>query len=370
MRNWCRTLWRRFQGHRAGRARPVRRPTLERLEDRSVPAVGFRQVNLVADRPHHALFTDPNLVNAWGITASPSGPFWVNDNGTGVATLYDGVGMPHPPGTPLVVTIPLPSGKTGQAAPTGLVFNSNSSDFNISSTSTPAYAIFLFATEDGTISGWNPAVDPTHAVLKVDHSASAVYKGLALASTSGGDFLFATNFHDGTVEEFDSSFHLVRSFTDPSLVSHRFAPFGIADINGQLYVTFAKQKKDRHDDLAGLGNGFIDVFDTNGNLVKRLVSHGKLNSPWGLALAPSGFSKFGGDLIVGNFGDGFIHAYDPTTGQFRGEFVRRRGHPLVIDGLWGLSFGNNAAAGSSGTLFFTSGPAGEKHGLFGGLIPR
>jgi uncharacterized protein (TIGR03118 family) len=370
MRNWGRILWRVLRRRPAARPRPTRRPALERLEDRAVPAVGFRQVNLVADRHHHALFTDPNLVNAWGITASPTGPFWVNDNGTGVATLYDGAGMAQPPGTPLVVTIPLPPGQSGNAAPTGIVFNGNSSDFIVSGSSMSGHAVFLFATEDGTISGWNPAADPTHAILEVNNSPAAVYKGLALASTGSGDFLFAANFRAGTVDEFDSSFHLVRSFTDPSLTAHRFAPFGIAELNGQLFVTFAKQKKSKHDDLAGPGNGFVDVFDNSGNFVKRLVSRGKLDSPWGLALAPSGFSKFGGDLLVGNFGDGHIHAYDPVSGQFRGELVRRRGHPLLIDGLWGLRFGNNGQAGSSGTLFFTAGPAGESHGLFGALIPR
>jgi uncharacterized protein (TIGR03118 family) len=342
---------------------------LERLEDRAVPAAGFRQVNLVADRPHHALFTDPNLVNPWGITASPSGPFWVADNGTGVSTLYDGAGMAQPPGMPLVVTIPLPAGGTGHAAPTGNVFNSTSSDFVVSANGNSGPAAFLFATEDGTISGWNHTVDPTHAILEAT-TPGAVYKGLALGSSSGSNFLYATNFHDGTVDQFDSTFHLVHSFTDPSLVSRHYAPFGIAEINGMLFVTFAKQKKNRHDDLAGPGNGFVDVFDNSGNLLKRLVSRGKLDSPWGLALAPSGFGKVGGDLLVGNFGDGRIHAYDPTTGQFRGELVRKPGHPLIIDGLWGLRFGNNGSAGSSGTLFFTAGVNEESHGLFGALTPR
>jgi uncharacterized protein (TIGR03118 family) len=342
---------------------------LERLEDRAVPAAGFRQTNLVADRPHHAAVTDPNLVNPWGIVASPTSPFWVNDNGTGVSTLFDGSGTPQPPGMPLVVTIPPPTGGMGTAAPTGIAFNSNHSEFFLSGNSGPA--AFLFATEDGTISGWNPSVDATHAILKVDNSSSgAVYKGLAIASSGGSDNLFATNFHSGMVDQFDSSFHPVRSFTDPSLVSKHYAPFGIATINGQLYVTFAKQKKDRHDDAAGAHRGFIDVFDTNGNLVKRLVSRGKLDSPWGLAVAPSGFGKFGGDLLVGNFGDGRIHAYDPSTGQFRGEFTKRPGHPVIIDGLWGLSFGNDHAAGPSSTLFFTAGVNDEKHGLFGTLTPR
>ena len=388
MRNCCRTLWRVLRGRPTGRPRPAQRPALEPLEDRAVPAVGFRQTNLVADRPHHALFTDTHLVNPWGIAASPTGPFWISDNGTGVATVYDGAGMaqPPPPAIPLVVTIPLPPGQTGQAAPTGVVFNENPVEFTVVNlpdqppdlpgpgTHVPTNAAFLFATEDGTISGWNPAADPTHAILEVNNSPTAVYKGLALGSSGSSrgssDFLFATNFRSGNVEEYDSNFQFVRSFTDPSLVARHYAPFGIADLNGQLYVTFARQDKARHDDVKGAGHGFVDVFDTGGNLVKRLVSRGKLDSPWGLALAPSGFSKFGGDLLVGNFGDGRIHAYDPVTGQFRGEFVRRPGVPLVIDGLWGLHFGNNAQAGPSDTLFFTAGVNGEKHGLFGSLTPR
>jgi uncharacterized protein (TIGR03118 family) len=369
MITWCRTLWRAFRGRAAGRPRPTHRPALEPLETRALMSVGFRQTNLVADRPHRAALTDPHLVNPWGITASPAGPFWISDNGTGVSTVYDGSGNAFPPATPIMVTIPLPPGKTGTAAPTGIAFNS-SSDFVVSAGILHGPALFLFATEDGTISGWNPTVDPTHAILEVDKSATAVYKGLAIGTSGGSPALFATNFHDGTVDEFDSSFHFVRSFTDPGLVSHRFAPFGIADINGQLYVTFAKQKRNKHDDLAGPHNGFVDVFDTNGNLVKRLVSRGKLDSPWGLAVAPTGFSKFGGDLLVGNFGDGTIHAYDPMTGQFRGTFFRRRGIPLVIDGLWGLKFGNGGLAGTSSTLFFTAGVNDEKHGLFGSLTPR
>jgi uncharacterized protein (TIGR03118 family) len=370
MLTWCRTLWRVFRGRTAVRPRPTHRPALEPLEARALLSARFLQTNLVADRPNRAAFTDPHLVNPWGITASPTGPFWVSDNGTGVSTVYDGSGMPFPSVMPLVVTIPAPPGETGPSAPTGIVFNGNSSEFIVSSGAVSGHALFLFSTEDGTIAGWNPAVDPTHAVIAVPKSPTAIYKGLALSSGPGPHFLFATNFHDGTVDEFDSSFHLVRTFTDPRAQRHHFAPFGIASINGQVYVTFAKQDRHREDDVAGPGLGFVDVFDTSGNFVKRLVTRGKLNAPWGLAVAPSGFSKFGGDLLVGNFGDGTIHAYDPVTGQFRGTFFRRRGHPLSIDGLWGLTFGNNGVAGSSNTLFFTAGPKDEKHGLFGSLTPR
>jgi uncharacterized protein (TIGR03118 family) len=351
---------------------------LERLEDRAVPATGFLQVNLVADRPHHALFTDTHLVNPWGITPSPTGQLWVAANGAGVASLYDRGGVAQPsPELPPVITIPAPPGKAGPAGPTGVVFNENANEFSVvnlppgppgTGARVPTAAFLLFATEDGTISGWNHGPS---AVLKVDNSARAVYKGLALAGNGITDFLFATNFRGGTVDQFDDNFQFVRSFTDPRLVRRHFAPFGIADINGLLYVTFARQQKGKRDDLAGPGNGFVDIFDGSGDLVKRLVSRGKLDSPWGLALAPSGFGRFGGDLLVGNFGDGRIHAYDPVTGQYRGELVRRPGHPLVIDGLWGLQFGNNAPlSGPSDTLFFTAGVGDEKHGLFGSLTPR
>jgi uncharacterized protein (TIGR03118 family) len=339
---------------------------LEVLENRAVPAAGFRQINLVSDLPHHAVFTDPHLVNAWGIVASMSSPFWVNDNGTGLSTLYNFGAPPFGPQS-LVVTIPPPSGMTSTAAPTGIVFNSNASDFFLSGTN---HAIFLFATEDGTISGWNPTVDGTHAILKVNHSPGSVFKGLALGSNGSGNFLFAADFRGGAVDQFDNHFNLVRTFTDPVAARHGFAPFGIADLNGKLYVTFAKVNRARHDDVKAPGNGFVDVFDTSGHFLQRLVTRGKLNSPWGLAIAPAGFGRFGGDLLVGNFGDGLINAYDPTTGHFRGQLVNRFGQPIVIDGLWGLDFGNNGAAGPASTLFFTAGPGGEKHGLLGELIRR
>jgi uncharacterized protein (TIGR03118 family) len=372
MRTWFRKLWRRFRGPAAQRPRRALRPTLEALEDRCVPAARFLQTNLVADRPRVALFFDPRLVNAWGIVASSTSPFWVNDNGTGLATVYS-FGNP-PPGSPfgpqpLFVLIPTPPGGMPPTNPTGIVFNSNMKDFIVSANGQSGNAFFLFATEDGTISGWNPQVDGTHAILEVNTFGAAVYKGLALGSNSQGNFLFAADFRQGTVDAFNSSFGFVGSFTDPSLASRGFAPFNIKNLNGLLYVTFAKQNKAKHDDVAGKGNGFVDVFDTSGHLLGRLISGGQLNSPWGLTIAPAGFGLFGGALLVGNFGDGRIHAYNSFTGQFLGELANQRNRPLVIDGLWGLTFGNNAAAGSSQTLFFTAGPNEEKHGLLGELVP-
>ncbi len=341
------------------------RPTLEQLEDRYLLSGAYLQTNLVSDLPGVAKFTDPNLSNPWGIAASSTSPFWIADNATGVSTLYNGAGVAQS----LVVTIPPPAGGTSPSAPTGLVFNGTSS-FVVSSGGKSGAALFLFATEDGTLSGWNPSVDSTHAILEVDNSASgAIYKGLALGSNASGNLLFATNFHAGTIDVYDSSFHKVNlAFTDPNLPTG-FAPFGIRNINGSLYVTYALQDTDKEDDVAGSGNGFIDVFDTNGTLLHRLVSGGVLNSPWGLALAPSNFGAFSNALIVGNFGDGLINAFNPTTGASLGQVVDTHGNAIHIDGLWGLSFGNGGNAGSTNSLFFTAGINGERNGLFGSLQP-
>jgi uncharacterized protein (TIGR03118 family) len=339
---------------------------------RAASALGFyQQTNLVSDLPGVASVTDPHLVNAWGMSHSSTSPWWISDNGTGVSTLYNGSGAPFPPGSPLVVTIPPPLGSPAGtiAAPTGNVFNS-SSGFVVTKDGKSGHPNFIFATEDGTISGWSPAVDPTNAILAVDNSASgAVYKGLALGSNSSGDFLFATNFHNGTVDVFDTRFapaSLTGSFTDPGIPSG-FAPFGIANLNGQLYVTYAKQNAARHDDVAGPANGFVDIFDTNGNLIRRLVTRGRLNSPWGLTFAPADFGQFSNDLLVGNFGDGRINVVDPSTGGFLGQLRDRDNRAITIDGLWGLAFGNGATAGPTTTLFFTAGIDDEAHGLFGSL---
>lgn len=338
----------------------------------------YQQVNLVSDLSGMARFTDSHLVNPWGLSHGPTTPWGVSDNGTGVSTLYNGQGRAFPPGSPLVVTIPPPAGSPAgtTAAPTGNIFNpvnsSEPGDFVVSESGKSGPSIFMFATEDGTISGWNLNVDLTHAILAVDNSASgAVYKGLAFGDNGSGEFIYATNFHAGFVEMYDANFHLVRTFTDKRLANtcplpnQCYAPFGIQNIGGQLFVTFALQKPGKHDDLAGPGRGFVDVFDTNGKFVRRLISHGRLNSPWGLALAPSNFGKFSNALLVGNFGDGHINAFDPNSGAALGQLKDRSGNPIVIDGLWALAFGNGAAAGETNELFFTAGILGEAHGLFG-----
>ena len=328
----------------------------------------YTRVNLVSDIAGVARFTDPNLVNPWGLAFSTISPFWVADNGSGVSTLYNGRGQAFPIAAPLVVTIPAPMNPTG-GTPTGLVFN-GTGEFVVKDNNKSGAPSFLFATEDGTILGWSTTVNGTQAIIAKDNSGSgAVYKGLAIASTTAGNFLYATNFHAGVVEMYDKNYALVKTFNDPDpdVVDKNFAPFGIQTIGGQLYVTFALQKPpDQHDDQAGLGNGFVDVFDTNGALLRRFASHGTLNSPWGLALAPEGFGQFSHHLLVGNFGDGRINAFDVDSGNFDSQLLDPEGNPLTISGLWALQFGNGAPnGGSSHKLFFTAGIADESHGLFG-----
>ena len=335
----------------------------------------YQQTNLVSDLPNIAAHQDPNLLNPWGLSHGPTTPWWVSDNGAGVSTLYRGDGT----AVPLVVTIPPPKGSPAGtiAAPTGNVFN-GTSGFVVATSSGAGPSLFIFATEDGTISGWNPSADPTHAILAVDRSTvsqggfvGAVYKGLAIASNASGTFIYATNFRFGTVEMFDSSFHLVRSFTDSRLVhtcplpNQCYAPFGIQTINGNLYVTYALQNAAHHDDVSGPAHGFVDVFDTNGNLIRQLVLHGRLNSPWGLALAPADFGLFSNALLVGNFGNGRINAFDLNTGEFLGQLRDQANNPITIDDLWGLAFGNDASAGKHNELFFTAGSNDEADGLFG-----
>jgi uncharacterized protein (TIGR03118 family) len=320
--------------------------------------------NLVSDVPGVAPVTDPNLVNAWGIAAGDDTAIWVNDNGTGVSTIYNGDGT----ASSLVVTIPGPAGSTDASAPTGIVYNELAEEdenaFVVTSGDLSGPAIFLFDTEDGTISGWNPTVDRTHAINVVDNSSSdAVYKGLAIID----DHLYATNFTSGLVEIYDSNFEPAGTFTDPSIPAD-FAPFGIQAIDDLLYVTYAK--KDGDDDLPGPGNGFVDVFTADGTLDHQLAAHGTLNSPWGLALAPRNFGVFSGAVLVGNFGDGTINAFDPATNEFLGQLKDNRGATIAIDGLWGLLFGNGTHDTKRNVLYFTAGPDDEEHGLFGAIGSR
>jgi uncharacterized protein (TIGR03118 family) len=316
-----------------------------------------------------AAHTDARLHNPWGIAFAPTGPFWISDNGAGLSTLYDGAGNAQT----LFVNIPASAnpGATSPAPPTGVVFNGSATDFNVAGAGTSAH--FIFATEDGTIAAWNSG---NAAVLKVnnaDFTNGPVYKGLAIGNNGTANFLYATNFRQGTIDVFDTNFTKVTlgtggfgTFADPTIPAG-FAPFGIENIGGKLFVTYAKQDAAKHDDVAGGGNGFVDMYDLSGHFLQRFASQGPLNSPWGLALAPVTFGTFAGDLLVGNFGNGLINAFNPSTGAFVGSLSDGQNHPISIDGLWGLTFGNNGSAGGAGTLFFTAGINGEADGLFGRL---
>jgi uncharacterized protein (TIGR03118 family) len=333
----------------------------------SAPAAAetiYQQHNLVSDLPGVAAHTNTNLANPWGIDWGPSTPFWISNNKTGTSTLYDGLGNARP----LIVTIPPPAGATPPAAPTGVVFSGRT---HFAPDSTGTRPLFLFASEDGTVTGWGGG---TSAVRRIDSSPSgAVYKGIALSTNANTSLLYTSNFHGGTVDVFDANFvrTLPGSFADPQ-VPAGFAPFNVENIDNHIWVTYAMQDKDKHDDVSGAGHGYIDEFNTDGTLIRHFLSaNPHLNSPWGMAVAPPGFGQFAGDLLVGNFGDGKINAFDLKTGSFVGQLMGKNG-PIQIDGLWGLKFGNGGNAGEANTLFFTAGipgPGGmvEDHGLFGSL---
>jgi uncharacterized protein (TIGR03118 family) len=323
---------------------------------------------------------DPNLQNSWGVANSPGGPLWVADNNDGLSTLYDGNGIKQG----LTVTIPLPAGRAPPpaAAPTGLVWNPTSS-FPITVGQTTVPATFIFDTEDGTIVAWNPAVDPitagqSTATRIVDNSAKgAVYKGLAFGTNKHGNFLFATNLAAGTVEVYDKNFApatLDGNFSDPDIPAG-FAPFGIANIDNNLYVTYAKQNAQKNDVVAGAGLGFVDVFTTDGVLIKRFASSGVLNAPWGVARATQNFGEFSGDILIGNFGDegnfaGWINAFSGgADNDFRGSLRDAQGKPLAIDGLWSLVFGTFLNSDAD-TLYFTAGPNQQLNGLFGRIVAQ
>src|SRR5262245_12252195 len=341
---------------------PLRRTfALEALEGRLVPTA-YLATDLVSDQPGVARVLDPHLINAWGISLSPNGgAFWVSSNGADLSDLYVG----DVNGSPLnkaALEVTIPGG-----APTGQVFNSTP-DFVVSNGPTSRASIFILARESGTVTGWNPAVTPsTTAKLGFTATDEAIYKGIALANNGSANFLYVADFHNGKIDVLDSQFHLTHlagDFTDPHM-KDGFAPFNVAAIDGKLYVTYAKQDADAEDDVQGRGLGFISVFDLNGNFLDRLVNRGRLNAPWGMVKAPAGFGEFSGDLLVGDFGDGRINAYDPVTGTFQGVLTSRPGKPVVIDGLWGLAFGNGRTAGDANTLYYAAGPDDETHGLFG-----
>jgi uncharacterized protein (TIGR03118 family) len=337
-------------------------------------AAVFAEDNLVSDGFVPADHTDPNLINPWGMSYPPGGPFWVSDNNSGVTTIYNGAGVKLSLFGGLVpqVTIATPPGQAaGTGTPTGQVHNDAGTGFNVTSGGVTGPSAFIFATEDGTISGWAPSVSHGNSILAVDNSnggTGAVYKGLAIAQNDGHGQarLYAANFRAGTVEVYDNSFAPKGTITDPA-VPAGYAPFNVQVLNGKLYVTFALQDDAKHDDVAGAGLGFVDVFNLDGTGMKRLISNGVLNSPWGIDIAPSGFGSFGGDLLVGNFGDGTINVFDPSTGKLLGTINGLDGKPLVNGDLWGLINGNGGVGGSLDSVFLTAGLSEESHGLFARL---
>jgi len=321
------------------------------------PGNSYLVQNLVSDGSIAAAHIDPLLINAWGIAASSTSPWWVADNETKVSTLYDAAGSARP----LIVQVP--------GGPTGIV-SYGGTGFVVSTATVSGPARFIFAAEDGTISAWSPTVSQTQSSVVVPNASApahgAIYKGLAIAPTPTDGFLYAADFHNNRVDVFDSSFHPSPSagFVDPGLPAG-FAPFGIQMISGRIFVAYAKQDEDAEDEVAGDGFGFVSAFNPDGTFVARVASRDALNAPWGMALAPANFGRFSGDLLVGNFGDGRINAFDPTTFEPKGHLKDTNGKAIVIDGLWGIGFGNNGAAGPVNALYFAAGPHDESAGLFG-----
>ena len=337
----------------------------------SIPLAGsdnfYVQHNLVSDVPGMADRTDGNLVNAWGLDRSPTGPWWVNSNEKGLSIVYNGAGSAFPPANPLVVTIPPPPGGSAPSAPTGIVFN-GSMDFQIG----PALpALFLFATEDGTIAGWNSMVNPTLAVIKVN-KPGASYKGITIGQIAGHNVIYAANFHDGTVDVFDTTFQPMAlaagAFHDGSLPAG-FAPFNVQSIGRSIFVAFAKQDAEKADEVAGAGLGYVDRFSPEGVLQSRLQHGDWMNAPWAMVKAPGNFGKLSERLLVGQFGSGQIAAYNAQSGKFQGLMKAAKGRPVTIEGLWDMKFGNGMNAGPVNVLFFAAGIDDEAHGLFGTLMP-
>ena len=334
---------------------------METLENRLVLATSYIATDLVSDQPGVAPITDTTLHNAWGVAVGPL-TFWVSSEGGGISEVYTG----DVNGSPLVknpLEVTIPGGE-----PTGQVFN-NTTDFVVSSGGASGPAFFIFASNSGSISGWNPTVPAavsTTAQLGFQAMDGADYTGIALASNGGANFLYATDFKNGKIDVLNSSFDLTPlagTFTDPNLPAD-YAPFNIATINGQLYVSFVPREPGTAEEVHGQGNGLVDVFNTDGTFVKRLISNGKLNDPWGMVVAPSNFGDFSNDLLVGNVGSGRILAYDASTGAFEGT-LSTNGHPIEVEELWGLAFGNGTTAGDTNTLYYAGGPGDEAHGVFG-----
>jgi uncharacterized protein (TIGR03118 family) len=345
--------------------------TLLALTPAMLPAANvYFQRNLVSDQTGQADHIDTNLVNPWGICTSAASPFWISDNGTGLSTLYTSFGVPNATTKPAV-----PKTKTTVAGgtPTGCVANATATAFLMpDSTGVNRNASFLFATLSGTLSGWSSSVNAAQAIVMVDKSAAgAIYTGLAIAipSATAGPRIYAANFSAGTVETYDQTWQsvtLAGGFTDAGIPAG-YAPFNVQTLGGKLYVTYAKQDAAKQNEVACAGCGYVDVYDLNGVLLSHLISAGNLNAPWGLALAPANFGDFSNDLLVGNFGDGTINAYNATTGAFVAALQDTKGATIKIDGLWGLQLGNGGNGGDVNAIYFSAGTGAEKHGLFGSL---
>jgi uncharacterized protein (TIGR03118 family) len=327
----------------------------------------YKQTNLVSDQPGMASVTDPNLVNPWGLSRSSGSPWWVSDNGPGLSTLYDGTGAI----ISLVVATPPADSSSPSGTPTGQIFN-GTQDFQIAPGKP---ALFIFSTEDGTISGWNPGVNPTSAVIKVNTKNASVFKGIAVAtvdnsSSGSSNFLYAADFRKRHVAVYDTNFNRVHPVDDAfedERIPEGFAPFNIQNIGGNLYVAFAKQDSAKHDEVDGPGLGYVDVFSPTGRLLHRLQAGQWFNGPWGIAQASGDFGIYSHDILIGQFGSGEILAFDPVTGQFKGKLLDSTNMPIVIDGLWAIAFGGGTATAPATSLYFTAGPDHEQHGLFGAL---
>lgn len=329
----------------------------------------YHQTNLVSDLPGLALIQDPDLVNPWGISMSAGSPFWVANNGTGTSTLYAGDHLGVSPSIPLtknalVVTIP-------GGLPTGTVFNTGGpTDFIVKSGAASGRAVFLFASQVGIVSGWNPNVPAAGSKeAQVGGTGDAVYTGLAIGQVGTATYLYAADFEHGKIDVYDGTFQsatLDGSFTDPN-IPNSYSIFNIQNIGGKLYVTYAQQSHKEPDEETDRGSGFVNVFDTSGHLLQRLIQGNHLKAPWGVALAPADFGAFSNALIVGNFADGQLHAFDPESGKYLGEMKDENGKPIVIDGLWGIRFGNGGNGGDKNALYFAAGIEDETHGLFGSL---
>src|SRR2546421_1371893 len=340
---------------------------MESLEDRQLLSVPFfNQTNLVSDTTatpaaHH----DANLVNPWGLAAAPNGPWWVSNNGTGTSTAYMGNGT----SIGYTVKIPGADGVAGHGTPTGIVAN-ETNGFVITKGANSAPAEYVFVAEDGVISAWNIGVDANNAISMNTATDGAIYKGATMGVSGGNTFLYAADFHNGAIKVFDNAFAksnaFAGKFVDAKLPAG-YAPFNISNVGGKLYVSYAKQDAAKKDEVAGAGKGFVDVFSTGGDLVRRLAHGNFLDAPWAVTKAPKGFGKLAKSILVGNFGSGKIAAFNGKTGKFKSFMTNRRGKAIVIDGLWGLAFGKGGTGGSAKSLFFAAGIADEAHGLFGML---